>query len=208
MVMISIGLAGYIILAASRLPGLSYFAIYLSAAGIYPCIPNTIALTSTSIEGAYKRSVVMGWIISFGNINGAATTNVYLYVLVGDDILSHVWLTKQGLVFSFFLLNSFLTVKRTNLTTLSVTALSFSTLLLASSPASSTTWDYVVPTRARLKDSAMRLFFRMNRMLSLNCHNKLPVKEKNYRLRTLACLRLYVRLDDDTARQTVVSMQQ
>lgn len=75
MFMISIGIAGYIILAASRVPGLSYFAIYLSAAGIYPCIPNTVALTSTSIEGIYKRSVVMGWIISFGNINGAATTN-------------------------------------------------------------------------------------------------------------------------------------
>lgn len=78
MVMISIGITGYIILAASRVPGLSYFAIYLAAAGIYPCIPNTIALTSASIEGTYKRSVVMGWIISFGNINGAATTNVYL----------------------------------------------------------------------------------------------------------------------------------
>ncbi|MCO5565438.1 hypothetical protein L7F22_019111 [Adiantum nelumboides] len=78
MVMISIGITGYIILAASRIPGLSYFAIYLAAAGIYPCIPNTIALTSASIEGTYKRSVVMGWIISFGNINGAATTNVYL----------------------------------------------------------------------------------------------------------------------------------
>lgn len=58
--MISVGIAGYIILAASRVPGLSYFAIYLAAAGIYPCIPNTVALTSTSIEGAYKRSVVMG----------------------------------------------------------------------------------------------------------------------------------------------------
>lgn len=56
MIMISIGIVGYIILAASRLPGLSYFAIYLAAAGIYPCIPNTIALTSTSVEGAYKVS--------------------------------------------------------------------------------------------------------------------------------------------------------
>lgn len=77
MAMISIGIAGYVILIASRLPGLSYFGIYLAAAGIYPCIPNTIAFTSTGIEGIYKRSVVIGWIVSFGNINGAATTNVY-----------------------------------------------------------------------------------------------------------------------------------
>ena len=42
MFMISLGIAGYIILATSRLPGLSYFAIYLAAAGIYSCIPNTI----------------------------------------------------------------------------------------------------------------------------------------------------------------------
>ena len=59
-------------------------------------LPNTpadrptppTALTSTSVEGAYKRSVVMAWIISFGNINGAATTNVYLCVatmLCGDE---------------------------------------------------------------------------------------------------------------------------
>jgi hypothetical protein len=78
MFMIAIGLVGYIILAVSRTPGLSYFAIYLAAAGIYPCIPNTIAMTSTTVEGAYKRSVVMAWVISFGNINGAATTQVYL----------------------------------------------------------------------------------------------------------------------------------
>ncbi|UZJ56119.1 hypothetical protein CBS101457_005439 [Exobasidium rhododendri] len=92
MVMISVGIAGYIILISSRLPGLSYFGIYLAAAGIYPCIPNTIALTSTSIEGAYKRSVVMAGIISFGNINGAATTNVYLakdkpYYTLGHGII-------------------------------------------------------------------------------------------------------------------------
>lgn len=37
MCMIAIGIVGYVILAASRTPGLSYFAIYLAAAGIYPC---------------------------------------------------------------------------------------------------------------------------------------------------------------------------
>lgn len=81
LVFFPIGIIGYIILIAAdphKVSGVSYFGIYLAATGIYPMIPNTIALTGSSIEGAYKRSVVMAWIISFGNINGAATSNVYL----------------------------------------------------------------------------------------------------------------------------------
>ncbi|KAL4244473.1 MFS transporter superfamily protein [Abortiporus biennis] len=55
-----IGAAGYIILVASRSAGLSYFGVYLAAC-----------------EGSYKRSVTLAMVISFGNINGAVSSNVY-----------------------------------------------------------------------------------------------------------------------------------
>ncbi|CAL1714271.1 unnamed protein product [Somion occarium] len=72
-----VGAAGYIILIASRNAGLSYFGVYLAACGIYPNIPNTIAWVSNNVEGSYKRSVTLAMVISFGNINGAVSSNVY-----------------------------------------------------------------------------------------------------------------------------------
>ncbi|KAF7370489.1 High-affinity nicotinic acid transporter [Mycena sanguinolenta] len=72
-----IGGAGYIILVASRTPALSYFAVFLATCGIYPVIPNTVAWVSNNVEGSYKRSVTLAMVISFGNINGAVSSNVY-----------------------------------------------------------------------------------------------------------------------------------
>ncbi|KAJ6581655.1 MFS general substrate transporter [Mycena capillaripes] len=72
-----IGAAGYIILIASRNAALSYFAVYMATCGIYPVIPNTIAWVSNNVEGSYKRSVSLAMVISFGNINGAVSSNVY-----------------------------------------------------------------------------------------------------------------------------------
>jgi len=68
---------GYIILEVSQNAALSYVAVYLAACGIYPGIPNTIAWVSNNVEGSYKRSVSLGMVISFGNINGAVSSNVY-----------------------------------------------------------------------------------------------------------------------------------
>ena len=64
---LSVGLAGYIILIASRNATLSYIAVYLAACGIYPNIPNIIAWVSNNVEGSYKRSVMLAMVISFGN---------------------------------------------------------------------------------------------------------------------------------------------
>ncbi|EPQ56797.1 hypothetical protein GLOTRDRAFT_128218 [Gloeophyllum trabeum ATCC 11539] len=69
--------AGYIILIVSRNAALSYVAVYMAACGIYPAIPNTIAWISNNVEGSYKRSVTLAMVISFGNINGAVSSNVY-----------------------------------------------------------------------------------------------------------------------------------
>ncbi|SNX84436.1 related to allantoate permease [Melanopsichium pennsylvanicum] len=75
-----LGVIGYIILIANdpkNKPGVSYFAVYLAALGIYPMIPNTVAIVAGNSEGAYVRSVVTGVVISFGNINGAVSSNIY-----------------------------------------------------------------------------------------------------------------------------------
>ncbi|KAI9060609.1 MFS general substrate transporter [Trametes sanguinea] len=71
------GIAGYIILICSTNPALSYFAVYLAAFSIYSIIPNTFAWVSSNIEGSYKRSVVVGMIIGWGNLNGAVSSNTY-----------------------------------------------------------------------------------------------------------------------------------
>ncbi|PAV19725.1 MFS general substrate transporter [Pyrrhoderma noxium] len=73
----SLGIAAYLILIFSRSAALSYFAVYMAACGIYPLIPNIIAWCANNVEGTYKRSVSLGWVIGFGNINGAATSNAY-----------------------------------------------------------------------------------------------------------------------------------
>ncbi len=75
MISFSVAAIGYIILLSSQNLSLSYAATYIVAAGIYPCIPMIISLTS-NIEGVYKRGVTMGWVISFGNMNGLITSGL------------------------------------------------------------------------------------------------------------------------------------
>ncbi|KAL1941223.1 hypothetical protein VTO73DRAFT_7435 [Trametes versicolor] len=74
---LTVGMIGYIILIVSRNATLSYIAVYLAACGIYPTIPNLVAWVSNNVEGSYKRSVSIAMVISFGNINGAVSSNVY-----------------------------------------------------------------------------------------------------------------------------------
>lgn len=73
---LTVGMIGYIILIVSRNATLSYIAVYLAACGIYPTIPNLVAWVSNNVEGSYKRSVSIAMVISFGNINGAVSSNV------------------------------------------------------------------------------------------------------------------------------------
>ncbi|KAN0125053.1 hypothetical protein V8E52_001605 [Russula decolorans] len=68
---------GYLILIMSRNTALSYFAIYLAAASLFPLIPNMSAWVSSNVEGSYKRGAALAMAISFGNLNGAVTSNVY-----------------------------------------------------------------------------------------------------------------------------------
>ncbi|KDQ61513.1 hypothetical protein JAAARDRAFT_76589 [Jaapia argillacea MUCL 33604] len=104
--------AGYIILIASRNAALSYFAVFLAACGIYPAIPNTIAWVSNNVEGSYKRSVTLAMTISFGNINGAVSSNVYRaidkpwYTLGHGIVLLYIGLGIIATIAMFFSLRA------------------------------------------------------------------------------------------------------
>ncbi|KAH8601526.1 MFS nicotinic acid transporter-like protein [Bisporella sp. PMI_857] len=72
-----IGVAGFAMQLASQNPHLKYAGTFLGALGIYPCIANTISWMSNNIEGVYKRGVVLGFVIGWGNLNGVVSSNIY-----------------------------------------------------------------------------------------------------------------------------------
>lgn len=73
----ALGALGFLILAVSKNAGLSYFATFLGAAGIYVCIPNTISWVSNNCDGVYRRGVTVGAVIAWGNMNGVVSSNIY-----------------------------------------------------------------------------------------------------------------------------------
>ncbi|KAI3328862.1 MFS general substrate transporter [Xylariaceae sp. AK1471] len=73
----SIGIVGFILLIASNNPSVKYAATFLGALGIYPCIANTITWVANNTEGVYKRGVVLGFVIGWGNLNGIVSSNIF-----------------------------------------------------------------------------------------------------------------------------------
>ncbi|KAK0202557.1 major facilitator superfamily domain-containing protein [Desarmillaria ectypa] len=110
-VFLALGAAGYIILVVSRSAPLSYFAAYLATCGIFPVVPNTVAWFSNNIEGTYKRGVTLGMLISFGNLNGAVSSNVYRasdkpwYTLGHGMVLMYIGLGMISSIVCVFLLD-------------------------------------------------------------------------------------------------------
>lgn len=72
-----LGITGFAMLLASERPGVKYAGTFLGALGIYPCIANTITFIANNIEGVYKRGVVLGFVIGWGNLNGIVSSNIY-----------------------------------------------------------------------------------------------------------------------------------
>ena len=71
------GIAGFAMLIGSQDAGVKYGAVFLGALGIYPCIANTITWTANNVEGVYKRGVVTGTVIGWGNLNGVVSSEIY-----------------------------------------------------------------------------------------------------------------------------------
>jgi MFS family permease len=72
-----LGVAGFAMLLGSDVPAVQYAGTFLAALGIYPCIANTISWVANNVEGVYKRGVVLGFVIGWGNLNGVVSSNIY-----------------------------------------------------------------------------------------------------------------------------------
>ncbi|KAE8448352.1 hypothetical protein EG329_009596 [Mollisiaceae sp. DMI_Dod_QoI] len=72
-----LGIAGFAMLLGSQKAGVKYAGTFLGALGIYPCIANTISWMANNVEGVYKRGVVLGFVIGWGNLNGIVSSNIY-----------------------------------------------------------------------------------------------------------------------------------
>lgn len=108
-----IAIVGFAMLLASDKPGVKYAATFLGALGIYPCIANTISWISNNIEGSYKRGIVLGVMIGWGNLCGVISSNIYfdkpkfirghsiviaflVVCLWGGSILLHLLLRREN----------------------------------------------------------------------------------------------------------------
>ncbi len=74
-----VGVIGFSMLLGSDEPMVQYAGTFLGALGIYPCISNTITWVSNNAEGSYKRGIVMGFVIGWGNLNGVVSSNIYFH---------------------------------------------------------------------------------------------------------------------------------
>ncbi len=73
----ALGIVGFSMLIGTSNPGVQYAGTFFAALGIYPCIANTISWMANNIEGVYKRGVVLGFVIGWGNLNGIVSSNIY-----------------------------------------------------------------------------------------------------------------------------------
>lgn len=73
-----LAIIGFTLLLASQNPQIQYAGTFLGAAGIYPTIPNTLSWASNNIEGVYKRGIIIGIVVGWGNLNGVVSSNIYL----------------------------------------------------------------------------------------------------------------------------------
>jgi len=74
-----LGVTGFAMLLGSENPAVQYTGTFLGALGIYPCIANTITWVANNIEGVYKRGIVLGFVIGWGNLNGVVSSNIYFH---------------------------------------------------------------------------------------------------------------------------------
>jgi len=72
-----IGVVGFAMQLASQNAHVKYAGTFLGALGIYPLVANTTSWVANNIEGVYKRGIVLGFVIGWGNLNGVVSSNIY-----------------------------------------------------------------------------------------------------------------------------------
>uniref|UniRef100_A0A0B7JNU2 Major facilitator superfamily (MFS) profile domain-containing protein n=2 Tax=Bionectria ochroleuca TaxID=29856 RepID=A0A0B7JNU2_BIOOC len=72
-----VSILGFVMLICTTDPMVQYAGTFLGAMGIYPAISLTIAWIANNVEGVYKRGIVLGFVIGWGNLNGVVSSNIY-----------------------------------------------------------------------------------------------------------------------------------
>ncbi|KAK2728195.1 major facilitator superfamily transporter [Colletotrichum kahawae] len=72
-----VGIVGFSIILATESPGIKYIGTCLGVMGLYPCVSNTITWVANNTQGMYKRGVVMGFVIGWGNLSGILSSFTY-----------------------------------------------------------------------------------------------------------------------------------
>jgi predicted permease len=78
----SIALVGFTGMLVTRryedIPGVSYFFLFLVAAGLYSPFICIVCLIGNNLAPSSKRAVGMALLISMGNLGGICGSNIYL----------------------------------------------------------------------------------------------------------------------------------
>ncbi|KAF2713287.1 bodown198 [Pleomassaria siparia CBS 279.74] len=109
------GCIGFAMLLASSNVHVQYAGTFLGAAGIYPTVSNTLTWASNNVEGVYKRGVMLGIVVGWGNMNGVVSSNIYnseekphyrsghgtvlgymFFCLFGGSVLMHLMLRREN----------------------------------------------------------------------------------------------------------------
>ncbi|KAF2800959.1 MFS general substrate transporter [Melanomma pulvis-pyrius CBS 109.77] len=109
------GCIGFVMLLASSNVHVQYAGTFLGAAGIYPTVSNTLTWASNNVEGVYKRGVMVGIVVGWGNMNGVVSSNIYnphekphyrsghgtvlgymFFCLFGGSVLMHFMLRREN----------------------------------------------------------------------------------------------------------------
>jgi len=77
MVVATTGCVGFAMLLGSQNVHIQYAGTFLGAMGIYPTVSNTLSWASNNVEGVYKRGVMVGIVVGWGNMNGVVSSNIY-----------------------------------------------------------------------------------------------------------------------------------
>lgn len=73
-----IGCVGFAMLLSTTNPRVQYAGTFLGAMGIYPTVSNSLSWASNNVEGVYKRGVMVGTVVGWGNLNGVVASNIYI----------------------------------------------------------------------------------------------------------------------------------
>ncbi|GAB7358724.1 hypothetical protein MBLNU230_g3953t1 [Neophaeotheca triangularis] len=98
MAVATLGCVGFAMLLGSTNLAVNYTGTFLAAMGIYPTVANSLSWCNNNIEGVYKRGVVGGIVVGFGNLQGVVSSNIY-FAEPGED--NPRYFVGHGVVFAY-----------------------------------------------------------------------------------------------------------